>query len=136
MSVTVLKGISASPGIAIGKAFLYHKEDFWVEERTIGAHETEAEVRRFLEAVDQVTSELQETKRRMEEELGKEQARIFEAHLAMLKDRTALDETALRIREELKNAEFAFFRTLRKIVKALRATEDTYLKERIEDVLD
>jgi len=136
MGVTVLKGISASPGIAIGKAFLYHKEDFWIEERTIGAHETEAEVQRFLEAVDAVISELRKTKMQMEKELGKEQAQIFEAHLAMLEDRIALDETATRIREELKNAEFAFFRTLRKIVKALRATEDPYLKERIEDVLD
>jgi len=136
MGVSVLKGISASPGIAIGKAFLYHKEDFWIEERTIAAHETEAEVQRFLWAVDEVISELQKTKRRMEKELGKEQAQIFEAHLAMLEDQMALDETATRIREELKNAEFAFFRTLRKIVKALRATEDAYLKERIEDVLD
>ncbi|MCD6335018.1 MAG: phosphoenolpyruvate--protein phosphotransferase, partial [Candidatus Latescibacteria bacterium] len=136
MSVTVLKGISASPGIAIGKAFLYHKEDFWIEERTVEAHETEAEVQRFLGAVDQVTSELQKTKRRMEKELGKEQAQIFETHLMMLKDQVALKETATRIRNERKNAEFAFFRTLRKMVKALRATKDLYLKERIEDVLD
>lgn len=132
----LLKGISASPGIAIGKAFLYHKEDFWIEERTIAAHETEAEVQRFLAAVDEVISELRQTKMRMEKELGKDQARIFEAHLMMLEDRVALDETVTRIREERKNAEFAFFRTLRKIVKALRAAEDAYLKERIEDVLD
>ncbi|MFH1006498.1 MAG: phosphoenolpyruvate--protein phosphotransferase [Candidatus Latescibacterota bacterium] len=136
MAVTVLKGISASPGIAIGKAFLYHKEDFWIEERTIAAYETEAEEQRFLAAVDQVISELQKTKSQMEKELGKEQGQIFETHLSMLSDRIALNETATRIREELKNAEFAFFCTLRKVVKALRSTEDAYLKERIEDVLD
>ncbi|HID11031.1 MAG TPA: phosphoenolpyruvate--protein phosphotransferase [Candidatus Latescibacteria bacterium] len=132
----VLQGIVASPGIAVGQAFLYEKEDFWIEERTISDGQVEEEVQRFLRVIEEVRGELRETRERLLEELGEEPARIFDAHVAMAEDQAILEETVDRIRRDRKNAEFAFFRTLRKVVKALRASEDPYLRERVYDVLD
>lgn len=132
----VLQGIAASPGIAVGQAFLYEKEDFWIEERTIPEGEVEREVDKFLNVMEDVRGELRETKERILRELGEEAAKILDAHLAMVEDRAIIDETVERIRRERKNAEFAFFRTLRKVVKALKASDDPYLRERMYDVLD
>jgi len=132
----VLQGIAASPGIAVGQAFLYEKEDFWIEERTISEEEVEREVEKFLKVMEEVQGELRETRERILRELGEEAAKILDAHVAMVEDRAIIDETVGRIRKERKNAEFAFFRTLRKVVKALKASDDPYLRERMYDVLD
>ncbi|MCD6169512.1 MAG: phosphoenolpyruvate--protein phosphotransferase [Candidatus Latescibacteria bacterium] len=135
-SEIVLKGVAASPGIAVGKAFIYDKEDFWIEERTISEHEVDNEVERFLAAVGQVRDEIKETQERLKFKLGKEQARILDAHRMMLEDQVVIDETVTRIREERKNAAFSFFRTLRKVIKALKPLEDNYLKEKLADIRD
>ncbi|RKY62519.1 MAG: phosphoenolpyruvate--protein phosphotransferase [Candidatus Latescibacterota bacterium] len=132
----ILQGIAASPGIAVGHAFLYEKEDFWIEERTIPAEKVEEEVDKFLEVIEEVRGELREARKRISKELGEEPAKIFDAHIAMVEDQAIIDETVDRIRREHKNAEFAFFRTLRKVVKALKASQDPYLRERMYDVLD
>ncbi|MCK4590211.1 MAG: phosphoenolpyruvate--protein phosphotransferase, partial [Candidatus Latescibacteria bacterium] len=132
----VLEGVAVSPGIAIGKAFTYDKEDFWIEERTISADEVEEEVERFLAVITQIRDEIKETRERLKFKLGKEEIRILDAHQMMLEDKVAIDETVARIREERKNAAFAFFRTLRKVVKALKPLEDNYLKEKLADVRD
>ncbi|HDI00326.1 MAG TPA: phosphoenolpyruvate--protein phosphotransferase, partial [Firmicutes bacterium] len=61
----VLQGIAASPGIAVGQAFLYEKEDFWIEERTISEEEVEREVEKFLKVMEEVQGELRETRERI-----------------------------------------------------------------------
>ncbi len=132
----VLGGMAVSPGVAIGKAFTYDKEDFWIEERAISADGVEEEVERFLAVIAQIRDEIKETRERLKFKLGKEEIRILDAHQMMLEDKVAIDETVARIREERKNAAFAFFRTLRKVVKALKPLEDNYLKEKLADVRD
>lgn len=134
--MNLLKGISASPGIAIGKAFLYHQADLWIEERHIRPEDVEAEVDRFRSAVDDVVEEIQRTQDHIYDEVGEEIAKIFEAHLMMLHDQVIIEETIRKIREERLKAECAFFRTLRRTVASLRSAEDAYLRERAEDVED
>lgn len=134
--MNVLKGIPASPGIAIGKAYFHHPADFWVEERPIRSEEVELEVKRFQSAVKDVVEEIQRTQEHIYGEVGEEITKIFDTHRIMLHDPVTIEETIRKIREEHLNAECAFFRTLRRTVASLRSTEDVYLKERAEDVED
>jgi len=52
------KGIAASPGIAIGKAYILEKEDFYILEYKIKKEEVEREIKRFREAVDESKKQL------------------------------------------------------------------------------
>jgi len=131
-----IKGISAAPGIAIGKAFLYMGQRFWVEERDIPEDKVESEIARFLDALKKVALEIKDMRNKARSKLGDEHARIFDAHLMMLEDPVAVDETVSRIRNDRKSAEFAFFRTMRRLRKAFDRSSGSYLRERAVDVED
>jgi phosphoenolpyruvate-protein kinase (PTS system EI component) len=52
----VLKGVPASPGIVIGKAFVLDTERPHVEEVEIEPDEIEAEIEAFMSAIGETTS--------------------------------------------------------------------------------
>ena len=132
----ILQGVPASPGIAIGKAFVYDKEDLGIQERIIAPEEIQAEIERFRRALAEIAEELEGTKERVEHELGVETARIFDAHLLILHDPTAVEGTISAIRNERKSAEYAYFQTLKQAKRVLFAIEDDYFKHRLSDILD
>ena len=107
-----LKGIPASPGIAIGRILILDIERIPVKEIDIEGPHIEAEVARFETAVDKTKKDFASIQKKIAEQLGEEKARIFDAHLLMLEDTMAIDETIDRIKEEKKNAEFIFFQNL------------------------
>ncbi len=130
----ILKGISASPGICIGKAYLVDKAGVDVVEKYfIPAHKLEDEVKRFKTAVKKAEDEFQTILKNRPEELQRDY--ILETHLALLKDKMLYGKTIETIQAEGVNAEWA----LKKIVSSLKATfekmGDEYLKERAADVV-
>ncbi|MHB9155960.1 MAG: phosphoenolpyruvate-utilizing N-terminal domain-containing protein, partial [Endomicrobiales bacterium] len=50
-ATNILQGVAASPGIAIGKAFLLEDDEFCLIQREISREETKKEVNRFREAL-------------------------------------------------------------------------------------
>jgi len=128
-------GIPASPGIAIGKAFVYDNVNFWIEEKSIPPDQVDHEKVRFITALETVVKEIKALKDKLEETVGKENASIFDPHIMLLQDPAVIEETFAVI-EECKSADFAFFRTTRKITKAYKHVDDAYLKERVSDIRD
>lgn len=131
----VFEGIPASPGIAIGKAFIFDEAEFWVEEKSISPENIGEEKDRFKKAVDDVIKDIRTLKYKLEQKIGKEEARIFDPHIMLLQDPALINETNVLI-ESGKNAEFAFFRTTRKITKAYKRVQDEYMRQRIDDITD
>jgi len=131
-----IKGIPASPGVAIGKAFIYDKQYCWVDERDLSPEEVEGEVERFLDSIRETREELGVTYRKIREELGEEYARIFDSHLMMIEDRSFIDQIISEIRQERKNSEYIFSRVLGKFIRTLSNAEDSRLRERTADFLD
>ena len=82
----LLEGIAASPGVGIGRAFIYNKEMPHISERKIPASRVEAEVDRFRNTLRQAGDEIRRTRRMVEMEHGTELAQIFDAQLLMLED--------------------------------------------------
>ena len=82
----LLQGISASPGIAIGRARVTDRARIAVSEAAIRPDEVAAETKRFLDAVEQAKSELQLLKNRLELEKGAEHLYILDTHLMILDD--------------------------------------------------
>jgi len=130
----ILKGINASPGICIGKAYLVDKEGVDVVEKYfINAKQLQGEVKRFKAAVKKAGDEFQTVLKNRPEELQRDY--ILETHIALLEDKMLYGRTVETIQAEGVNAEWA----LKKIVSDLKATfekmGDTYLKERAADVV-
>src|SRR3989338_10674261 len=92
MEEIVLKGIPAAPGIAIGSAFILDKQDFIVPSRAILGDEVPIEIARFEEALIKTREEIFDLKKKISLDMGAEQARIFDAHLMVLEDRTIIEE--------------------------------------------
>jgi len=130
----ILKGINASPGICIGKAYLVDKEGVDVVEKYfIKDKKRQDEVKRFKAAVKKARDEFQTILKNRPEELQRDY--ILETHVALLKDKMLYGKTVETIQSEGVNAEWA----LKKIVSNLKATfekmGDGYLKERAADVV-
>ncbi|MEA3485654.1 MAG: phosphoenolpyruvate--protein phosphotransferase [Candidatus Aerophobetes bacterium] len=130
------EGIAASPGIAIGKAYVLEKERFSILEYQIKEEEVEKEVKRFKEAVGQSKKELEEIKERVRRGIGEKEAYIFQAHLYILEDPFLIDETIKRIGRERLNAEAALGETFRTIPKKFASIQVNYIQERLRDIRD
>ena len=133
---TVLKGIAAAPGIAIGNAYVYSKHVPHVEVRFIAPEELENEIHRLRSANLRSEKELQKILSFAEQKLGSEDAKIFEAQVMILNDSILMGTIETRIREELKNAEFVVWDEISKYKRLMLAAPDEYMHERAHDVDD
>ncbi|SDH76077.1 phosphoenolpyruvate--protein phosphotransferase [Alteribacillus bidgolensis] len=129
-----LKGIAASKGIAIAKAFVLEQPDMDIEKKSVD--DVEAEVNRFNEAVKNAKNELKLIKEKTLKEMGEEQAEIFSAHLLVLEDPEILDGVTAKIKEEQLNAEYAMKEMADMYVTMFEGMDNEYMKERAADIRD
>ncbi len=130
------KGIAASPGIAIGKVYLYNSEDIRVDRIKIKVADIPNEIVRFEDALIKTRSEIVAIRNNISQEMGMKHAEIFNAHLLVLEDRMIIDEIINRLRSEKLNIEFIFENVLKKYISAFQKMDDEYLRERITDIED
>ncbi|MDD5503945.1 MAG: phosphoenolpyruvate--protein phosphotransferase [Candidatus Omnitrophica bacterium] len=132
----MFKGIPASPGIAIGKVYLYNSEDIQVPKVKIRVSDIPSEITRFEEALIKTRSELITIRNNISTEMSTKHGAIFNAHLLVLEDRTIIDEVISRLRDQKYNVEYVFEDVLRKYIDAFQKMDDEYLRERITDIED
>lgn len=132
-----LRGISASPGVAVGKAFLYlYDETPAIPRYGIHEHEVESEWERLLTAVKIAEDEVRELLDQASREMGSEHAKIFEAHLLMLSDPELIDQIRDRLVSLRRNIEWVVWDLSRELSQKLSAAQDAYLRERAIDIHD
>ncbi|MBU4311663.1 MAG: phosphoenolpyruvate--protein phosphotransferase [Candidatus Omnitrophica bacterium] len=132
----MLKGIPASPGISIGKAFLFDARRIIVSEKKIKQEAVPKEIARFEEALIKTRSEILEIQKKITKEMGSHHAEIFNAHLLVLEDRMLIEEVIDGLKKEHKCVEHVFTKILDKYIKVFSKMDDEYLKERISDIDD
>ncbi|RLD16765.1 MAG: phosphoenolpyruvate--protein phosphotransferase [Caldiserica bacterium] len=132
----VLKGISGSPGIVIGEAFVLEKQEYCIYRHTISPDKVRKEISRFRDAISKVKEEIVEARSRLISRIGKSHAQLFDAYLLILEDKAIRTETENRIIKERVNAEFALQETIERILKTFSLLKDEYLKERARDIQD
>lgn len=136
MKEIILKGVPAAAGIAEGPTFILDKQDFIVPPRAVMEKEAAIEIARFEEALIKTREEILEIQKKIGAEIATQHARIFDAHLLVLEDRTLIEEVIKRIKTERLSAEYIFSEVLKKYVKIFSTIEDEYLRERVGDVND
>jgi phosphotransferase system enzyme I (PtsI) len=130
----ILKGINASPGICIGKAYRVDRGGVEVLEKyQIHARNLPEEVKRFKSAVKKSRDELLKIVEKSPEEL--QHAHILETHLALLKDKMLYGRCIEIIKQENINAEWALKTVVSNLKDVFEKMTDPYLKERSADVV-
>jgi phosphotransferase system enzyme I (PtsI) len=130
-------GISAAPGIVIGRAFVVDTEETLSVPRTrIPQDKVEDEVQKFRRALELTRGELLQIKTDLAERMGDDHAKIFDAHLLILDDVMVIEDTEALIRTEGYNAAWALREVISRVVSSLSNIADEYLKERAADIVD
>jgi phosphotransferase system enzyme I (PtsI) len=139
---SLLRGIGAAPGVAIGPAYLFERGRVRTPRYHVPPAELTAETERLQGAFALAETQLAAVQERVErEQIGagtlrgpREYGLIVEAQRAMLRDQTFIDQIATLIRDEQLNAEWALRRIVRDIKGRLGASEDEYFRERRDDL--
>ena len=130
----LIKGISASPGICIGNAYLVGDEGVHVVEKYDIAEEyLQDEVLRFKTAVKGARDKLHELIENTPEEF-RQNACILESHTAIIQDKMLYGKTIETIETDRVNAEWALKKVVSGIKSMFQKISDPYLKERSDDV--
>lgn len=132
----MLKGIPASPGITIGRAYLLDSKKLTFSKRRITNEELPFEIARFEEALIQTRTEILKVQKGIEKELGTEHSEIFDAHLLVLEDRALIEEVISRLKKEKYSIDYIFSKVLEKYTTVFSKINDEYLRERLSDIQD
>lgn len=128
-----LKGIGASRGIAIGKAYRYVQQMPRFEREREG--DVQTELSRLDAAFSKVSQQIMDTRVRVEETLGQAHAAIFDAHHEMLMDPAMREGTVEKI-EAGASAPYAYQETADGFVTLFESMDDSYMRERAADIKD
>ena len=132
--MVVCQGKSVLKGIAIGKIYIYEKQEYVLEQKQVA--DAEAEVARFEAAKETAIGQLDDLYEKALAEAGEEQAMIFDVHKMMLDDGDYLDAITGLIRSEKVNAEYAVHTTGEQFAAVFASMDDDYMKARSADVKD
>jgi len=135
-NVHLLKGVPASPGIAIGIAFVLTGDVVKVEQRDISDSQITDEINRFKSAIETTRIELKTIQTKAKAKIGKDGEKLFDVYKMLLEDSFIIDETIERIRQEKKNADFIYYSVMRKFQESLESADDEYFTGRVTDIRD
>lgn len=127
------KGIAASPGFAIGKAFVYRKVETAVERLEVT--DVEGELEKLNKALSISKQELEEIKLKTAQS-GRSEADIFQAQLLMLEDPRLLREIRENVTKEKVNIEASVQDAIERHAAVFDAMSDPYFRARAADVRD
>ncbi len=128
------KGIAASSGIAIAKAYKLDMPDLTVTKTTIT--DVEAEIAVFNTAVSNVAKDLEVIKEVATKNLSAEEATIFDAHALVLQDPELISQVEDKIKGEMVNAASALEDVANMFIGMFESMDNEYFKERAADIRD
>ena len=129
-----ITGIAVSPGIAIGKVYLFEKKE--IEINKCPCKNPEEEKTKLIEARDKTKEQLQKIRENTAKKVSEEKAAIFDAHITLLEDEDLLQEVNDIITDEKVSADYALSRGIEVYRQILSDVQDEYLRERAGDLAD
>ena len=130
----VFSGKSILNGIAIGKIHVYHKAETTLS--TTSALTPAEEWARVEAACEQAKAQLGDLYDKALEEVGEENAAIFEIHQMMLEDEDYLEAIKDMLESQGCSAEYAVSTTGDEFSETFASMDDAYMKARATDVKD
>ncbi|MFT5299234.1 MAG: phosphotransferase system enzyme I (PtsI) [Mariniblastus sp.] len=130
------RGIAVSPGVAIGTAYVIHEIFVNPDTKRLEDSEITAELANYETARDKAGADLRALERKVEAQVGHEEAAIFAVHQAILRDAAFTNKIRNWIVDEKMNSSAALHRLLGEYTTLFARTNDEYLQERLNDVRD
>ncbi len=128
----VLRGIAASPGVAVGRVCLIDRSHIYVPRRYIPRDQLEAEELRLHQAIDASRKEIEEIRARIGSVA--EDRLLLDAQLLMHRDELLIDGAIELLRERFINAEWALAQVISRIAGRMREASEAYFRERAVDI--
>jgi phosphoenolpyruvate-protein phosphotransferase (PTS system enzyme I) len=122
-------GISASPGIARGKAFLFLEDRVSVPRYDISSGQVELEYRRFLSALEKAAEEVRGL-------VADQDGTLFDAQLLMFDDPELKERVRASLEESKRNVEWILLQIVEEMAGKVAGADSQYLRERSVDFHD
>jgi phosphoenolpyruvate-protein phosphotransferase (PTS system enzyme I) len=129
----MLKGIAASSGVVIAKAYKLEQPVLSVTRRSVNP---ETELVKFQEALEKTRSDIERIKAKAVGKLNDEDLAIFDAHIMVTQDPEFTGQMEEMVRNEGVNADFATQEISSLFVTMFENMEDSYFRERAADIKD
>ncbi len=129
-----LKGIGASNGISIAKAYILIDDVPNIKKKNIS--DSSAEVKKYYAAIKEATKQINNLKQKALKKLGAEKAAVFDAHLGILTDPEMERQVVEKINQEKVNASYALSDVSDVFKQMFLSMDDPYMQERAADISD
>ncbi|MDA3871250.1 MAG: phosphoenolpyruvate--protein phosphotransferase [Candidatus Marinimicrobia bacterium] len=130
-----LHGIAASPGIAIGKAYInISKQILNIPKSKIDKSEINNEIERLRIAKKEVNSELKTTQEKISKKYGEEYCDIIDSQISILNDSEIEREIFEYVSENLLNIEYVYKLIISQYIELLENSKSEFFRERISDI--
>lgn len=130
----VFLGRGVNGGIAIGRLYIFKKEDKIVEYHQV--KDATLEINRYEKAKEKTIENINVMYEKTKQEIGEEEAMIFDAHRMMVEDPQFSQSVIGLIQSQLINAEAAIDQTARQFIEIFSSMEDEYMRARAADIAD
>ena len=130
----LIKGIAASDGVAIAKAYLLVEPDLSFTNEKVT--DTDAEIQKFRNALEASKVELTKIRNNAEKQLGPDKAAIFDAHLLVLDDPELIQPIEDKIANEKVSAPEALNEVTTQFITIFESMDNEYMRERAADIRD
>ena len=128
----VLRGIAASPGVAVGTVCLFVRGLLYVPRRYVARDQINAEEQRLHRAIEASRDELETLGQRIG--AATEHRLLLDAQLLMHRDELLIHGAIELLRERSINAEWALSQVTSRIAERMRGASEAYFRERAGDI--
>jgi len=129
-----ISGIPAAPGLALGKAFIFKKENLLIGDSHI--EDVDDTVIEFQNALERSKKELYKVFDIAKEKMGEKRAGIFEAQLMILDDDILISAIIERIKKERREPAFIVNDEFSRYQQLILLSKEPLMRERAADIED
>lgn len=131
-----IQGISGSRGVAVGNVYRYIQEEIVIPDYTVADDKVEEEIGMFAAAMAATLKQLDTIRQKALDEMGPEEAAIFEAHMQIAQDPSLSDGIKSLVESSHTNVVAATAQTIDTFANIFLGMEDPYMRERGADIKD
>ena len=131
-----IKGVSGSRGIAVGHIYRYIQEAIVIPTNFVELEQVEQEVCKLTAAMATTLKQLDSIREKTLQEMGPEEAAIFEAHMQIVQDPALLDGIKTMVESDHMNVVAATEQTINIFADIFLGMENPYMRERAADIKD
>ena len=130
----IIRGLSVSKGIAIGKCYVLNRGQIRIEEEIIQQKLVSKEALRFDKAIKKTINQLKSIKNNISPSMKKNIGLFLDTHILLVKDEAFLLNIKNKILKKRFSAQWAVYSEYLNIEKSFNNIKDSYIKQRIDDI--